>query len=359
MSFTKSITGAVILLAMSSLPVIAQDRPFLFSVSTTRSDSRRATVHYEMGMGEREFDLADGDQPEQRFGIQTSIGRGFTMLARVGVALEKRDARASQQAEVLYSVLQAPGRGASLAVGGGMRHESAGTNVLVGRVTAGRAFTAWRLDSNVIFEKPFSAGRDVVDLITTVGIARRITPAVHLGVELVGEDLEGFWEADEAEGGARVLAGPSLPIAPAGRRWQLSVAGGPMMHATRARRLRTAHCDRLVHPAAMGLPRRCRRCTGSSPPGLKTRPTKSRLVIARLWAAGFRLRASGLRGVKVAVPISQVRFQVRLKSEASSPKPTFACAAPLESATGSRALPTRSFRSRGCLPMPTQSLPPT
>jgi hypothetical protein len=123
----------------------------------------------------------------------------------------------------------------------GIRHESSGVNVLLGRVVAGRSFDAWRLDGNALFEKPYAAlGRDALDLITTVGVSRRLFPAVYAGAELIGEDLEGFWEADEAEGGARVLIGPSLRIAPTTKRWQVSVAGGPVIHATRSDRISEA-----------------------------------------------------------------------------------------------------------------------
>lgn len=66
---------------------------------------------------------------------------------------------------MLYGVVHAPTVEGSLAVGLGIRHESAGVNVLLGRVVAGRSFNAWRLDGNALFEKPFSIGRDAVDLI--------------------------------------------------------------------------------------------------------------------------------------------------------------------------------------------------
>jgi hypothetical protein len=67
-----------------------------------------------------------------------------------------------------------------------------------------------------------------------MGVARHVLPALHVGVEMIGEDLEGFWEAEEAEGGARILLGPSIRPAPPSARWQLSVAGGPVLHATRS-----------------------------------------------------------------------------------------------------------------------------
>jgi hypothetical protein len=116
----------------------------------------------------------------------------------------------------------------------GVRHEAAGGNVLLGRVAAGRRLGALRVDGNAVFEKPFQEGRDTVDLIMTAGLARWVRPSLALGAELIGEDLEGFWEEDEAEGGACVLVGPSILIAPASTRWRIGLAGGPVFHATRS-----------------------------------------------------------------------------------------------------------------------------
>jgi hypothetical protein len=235
---------AVTLFALSHMAVIPvgaqtssapQDRPFVFSVSTPRTDTRHATVHLDAGFGERPFDVVEGDRPEQRLGIQAYMGRGVTLLARVGIASDQRDMRSSQQGELLYSVLRSPANRGSLAVGFGMRRESAGINVLLGRVAAGRTFSAWRVDGNALFEKPYSAGRDPVDLITTIGVARQLfVPALHVGIEMIGEDLEGFWEPEEAEGGARLLIGPSIRVAPTASKWQLGIAGGRVAHATRS-----------------------------------------------------------------------------------------------------------------------------
>jgi hypothetical protein len=219
--------------AAQSTPA-SQDRPFLFSVSTPRTETPHVTLGLDTSFGERAFDVDQDDGFEQRIGIQASFGKGLTLLARVGIS-NGGSAHTSQQGELLYSVLRTPAQQGSLAVGMGMRHESDGVNVLLGRVAAGRTFsTLWRLDGNALFEKPFSAGRDAVDLITTVGVARRVSSSVHLGFEMIGEDLEGFWEAEEAEGGARLLIGPSIRLAPLSVRWQLSVAGGPVVHATRS-----------------------------------------------------------------------------------------------------------------------------
>jgi hypothetical protein len=101
-------------------------------------------------------------------------------------------------------------------------HEAEGVNVLLARVIAGRNTDASRLFGNLVFQKPMSSERDAVDLVTSVGWARKLTHGVSLGVEAVGEDLEGFWDPQEAEGGARLLADPSLHISPSKGRWQLT-----------------------------------------------------------------------------------------------------------------------------------------
>jgi hypothetical protein len=210
------------------------ERPFLFSISTPHDESRQASVFVDTGFGERSFDLVQGDEPEHRVGLQASLGRRLTLVARVGLSDSRAGVQASQQGELLYGVLSGRARRASLAIGLGMRHEAHGVDVLLGRVAAGRSMGSWRLDGNALLEKPYATGRDAVDLITTFGVARRVTAAIYLGLELIGEDLEGFWENDEAEGGARVLVGPSIRLAPSAARWQVSVAGGPVVHATRS-----------------------------------------------------------------------------------------------------------------------------
>jgi hypothetical protein len=203
-------------------------------VSTLPTDRPHATVQLDSGFGERAFDVTDSDRPEQRVSVQAFLGRRVTFLGKVGLSSDERDLRSSQQGELLYSVVHAPNVEGSLAVGMGIRHEPSGVNVLLGRVAAGRSFNAWRLDGNALFEKPYAAERDAIDLITTMGVSRRLVPAFYAGIEFIGEDLEGFWEAAEAEGGARILIGPSIRVAPPNKRWQVSVAGGPMIHASRS-----------------------------------------------------------------------------------------------------------------------------
>jgi hypothetical protein len=207
----------------------AQDRPFIFSITTTTDATTPALrFDYDVGAGERAFQSGTDNQPEQRVTVQASRGR-FTALGRVGLVAAGSAYQSSQSGELLVSIVT-PTRGFALAAGGGALHEAGGTNVLLARVVAGSETASWRLHGNLVIQKPLDPTRDTVDLITTVGWAWKATPGFALGVEGVGEDIEGFWDPLEAEGGARMLIGPSVHVAPAGRKWQITATGGPAFH---------------------------------------------------------------------------------------------------------------------------------
>jgi hypothetical protein len=219
----------------------AQDRPFVFTVTTgtygsaSLPDARAWTAYYDSGYGERTDGPFGYDGVEQRFGVQGRLGAGLTLLGHVGLGIGDDATRNSQQAEVLKDVLgsTSPVR---LAVGVGARREWEGTSTALARVCLGWSSKNTVLFGNALIEKPFAAGRDAVDLITTLGWLQSVGHGLRLGVEAVGEDLEGFWEAEEAEGGAKLYAGPALHwTAPAGRLW-VSVGGGPIAYVTRSPR---------------------------------------------------------------------------------------------------------------------------
>jgi hypothetical protein len=219
---------------MAALPAAAQDRPFLFSVSTAHEPAAPALrVDYDLGVGEHEFQGSSANQPEQRLGVYASWRR-LTMIGHVGMVSTGSAYQSSQSGEVLVSLIAPMATGVSLAAGGGILHEAGGTDVLLTRLVGGREAATWRLHGNVVLQKPLATGRDAMDVITTAGWARRVTPAFAIGVEGLAEDLEGFWDRQEAEGGARILIGPSIHVAPKGRRWQLTATGGPIFHPSRA-----------------------------------------------------------------------------------------------------------------------------
>jgi hypothetical protein len=220
--------GLISIAALASTPAMAQERPFLFSVTTADDTRPAARFDYDVGIGERAFQRDAANQPEHRLGVQASLGR-LTLLAKVGISTMGSSYQSSQSGELLYNVFDSSRR-VGLDVGGGVLHEADGVNVLLARVVAGRSTRSSDLYGNLLFQGPLDAGRDALDVITSVGWAQKLSHGMSLGIEALGEDLEGFWDAEEAEGGARLLIGPSLHVAPGHKQWQLTATGGPVFH---------------------------------------------------------------------------------------------------------------------------------
>jgi hypothetical protein len=197
----------------------------------TAAPKPQVRIDYKLGLGDQAFHQQTTNGPEQRFGVLATTGR-LTFIGHVGVTGETGAYQSSQQGEVLVSLLSGGSSHFALAAGGGVLHEAGGANVLLGRLIAGREGTSTRVYGNLLVQRPLAVGRDAVDVITSFGWAARITPSFAVGVEAIGEDVEGFWNTQEAEGGSRILIGPSLHLTPAGRAWQLSLAGGPTFHPT-------------------------------------------------------------------------------------------------------------------------------
>ena len=112
-----------------------------------------------------------------------------------------------------------------MVLNGGWVHELSGGNGAYGRLQLGLEFGRFRSQVSGHFEHIFQTGRDSVDVMLTAGMSMRVLNWLRLGVEYVGQDLEGEFDPDEAEGGPRHLLGPTLALTFLGER--LSIVGGP------------------------------------------------------------------------------------------------------------------------------------
>ena len=227
--------AAVIVLGviLASTRAAAQATPFLFSVMPPSGRAAAAAYgYYELGYGERAFEPVSGDRLEQAVGLSATFGSSVMLLARTGVSSFEGDTRVSPRAEVLLS--RPVGRTVRFAAGVGYAREYSRTDVMLARFGVGRSTSRSLINGNLMLEKPMLGDRDAVDLITTVGAGRRLGSAVTMSVEAVGQDLEGFWEPNEKDGGARLMVGPSVAVAPPSARWQLTVGGGPIVRGSRS-----------------------------------------------------------------------------------------------------------------------------
>jgi hypothetical protein len=88
-----------------------------------------------------------------------------------------------------------------------------------GSVSAGPVL----FEANAYVEHIFAAGRDPVDYVAMLGTSVRVIPALRVGAELVGQDLEEIGTTG-AEGGARLGLGPDVAVDLYRGRLQLVVA---------------------------------------------------------------------------------------------------------------------------------------
>jgi hypothetical protein len=234
----------------------AQTQPFVFTLTTTPTSPAEPpwAVDYEAGYGKRAAEPFGFDGIGPRLAVRGVLGRGLAVRGQAGLrdvgagpglsgltTIRPDDAERlnlpTAQLEVMKDLL--PARGVGLAVGLGVRREWQGPTVLLGRIAVGHSSARSTLFGNVRFERALDGDRDAVDLVTSAGWLRRYG-SVHLGFEAIGEDLEGLWDSAEAEGGAKLFAGPSVHFSRAGRPWSVSVCGGPILHATRTGRSSSA-----------------------------------------------------------------------------------------------------------------------
>jgi hypothetical protein len=229
MKFVQILLGIIII----SSSIYAQDRLFLFTFTPQNNTIKSTFIRYETAYGQGTFEPIGIDDFEQNIGFQSRIGKYFSLLDQSGLAFTNGVTKLSQQTELLANLLNTNDNDVvDFSAGMGFLHEYGGTNVLISRVMIGRQFASWAMYSNLVFEHAFSPDRDPVDLMTTVGFSYNLFNWLRTGVEAVGQDLEGFWDPDEAEGGATVYAGPSFNLTIPGTPLNITIGGGEIIRAT-------------------------------------------------------------------------------------------------------------------------------
>jgi hypothetical protein len=228
-----------VLLSIIIIPsaIYAQDRPFLFTYTPENYMTNQAFLRYEAAYGEKTFEPIGVDDFEQNVGLQASLGKYFMVLDHTGLAFTHSTTKLSQQTEVLGNILNTNNNETiDFSAGAGFLHEYDGTNVLISRVIIGRHFSSSELYGNLLFEHAFSSDRDPVDMMTSIGYSYKLMSDLNIGVEAVGQDLEGFWDTEEAEGGATVYLGPDLNFEISEIPLNVTVGGGEIIHATHSSR---------------------------------------------------------------------------------------------------------------------------
>jgi len=232
-----SLTDLIKAQSLSQDPVngsLTQPQPFLYTINGLNPAARHWSLNYSGGYGQYTVTPLGFDGVNQNMAVKGYLGDRFTLLATMGVGFGSNgNTQTYQQAEVFKDFIggNTP-TGFRFGTSLGVIREFSNDVVLLSRFNAAYESMGWKIGANARIEKAFAADRDEFDLISSFGILRRISGRIFGGIEAVGQDLEGLWETDEAEGGAKVLIGPSLNYVPVGSRLSFSLNAGPILYVT-------------------------------------------------------------------------------------------------------------------------------
>jgi hypothetical protein len=162
-------------------------------------------------------------------------------LSAVAIGAQGQDAGGSAQTGAMlglrWSLLPRSFHATQLVLSGGFLRELQGGSGAWGALSLGHDEGRARLAVSVHGERIFAAGRDSVDVMVTAGATMRLLENIRAGIEYVGQDLEGAFSDDEAEGGARHIVGPVLAAALWSQRISLVAGPGVALGAGQTRAL--------------------------------------------------------------------------------------------------------------------------
>jgi hypothetical protein len=204
-------------------------QPFLYQVNALTSENKVWILNYSGGYGNNVITPFGFNGLDQHLAIKGYLGSGFTLLADAGFGFSKSAIRSAQQVEVLKGLI---GKNRlQIAAGLGAIREWSNSKAIFSRFIAGYNTQKWKLAGNMRFEKSFESQRDKIDLLSSVGVQHQFSKSLFVGFEAAGEDLEGLWDKEEAEGGAKLFIGPSLSLLPAKTNLVFSLSAGPVLYA--------------------------------------------------------------------------------------------------------------------------------
>lgn len=190
----------------------AEGHSYLLSRLYSGLPGGKVAAGLSTGFGMRTTRPFGEDGFEQRLNVNFGITDWLKAKAEYGFGWN-RDGRplgSLVNANLRFRILRSQKHHVDLTVAGGYIFDYTRTHIATLKIVLGRNFGKFDLTGSTRFEFPFDSKRDPVDLIITLGASYGLSGKVRLGFEVAVEDLEGFWEKGEAEGGARFVIGPSL-----------------------------------------------------------------------------------------------------------------------------------------------------
>ena len=212
----------------------AEQRPFAFVLDPTTPAAGDTGVEYRLGYGSG----AAADRPlpaaSAPRGVEQAVTLGYGLTERLAPVLSLRvlrpigggaSARATGSAGARFQLTDPQRDRLRVAVATVVFREFDGQLGVYARAAASYDMAGLRLAANLHLERVFAGGRDAVDVLAIAGASYQMLQPLRVGVEYVGQDLEGSIEDGEAEGGARHYVGPDVALALDHDRLQVVLGG--------------------------------------------------------------------------------------------------------------------------------------
>jgi hypothetical protein len=211
----------------------AEERPFAFLLDPTTPSAGDLSVEYALGYASGT--AADRPLPTAvaPSGAQHALTFGYGISDRIAPLVSFRvlqpttgggSAQATGNVGARFQLTNPQTARFRLTVATVAFREFEGDLGAYARVAGSYDIGKLRLAANVHLEHVFADNRDAVDVLGLAGVSYRLLDMLRVGVEYVGQDLEGMADDDEAEGGAHHYVGPSLAVVLLRERLQLTAS---------------------------------------------------------------------------------------------------------------------------------------
>jgi len=229
---------AALLLLIVGASFAFADEPFYLYQRGYFGAQGDISLETETAYGNRETRLLGADVVEQ--GLRVRVAGtdwlsfegwgGFALRTDENAEGDGRDSAVS--GDVFARVLNQERQFVNLSLGLGYLYDYGQNSIPRARLTVGRQWRDFDLSFSTLAEMPLTEEKereeeaeaegeeeeeagayDEVDLIFSAAFSYGLTDWMRLGAESVLEDAEGFWDTEEAEGGAKMLLGPTAYFA--------------------------------------------------------------------------------------------------------------------------------------------------
>ena len=167
-------------------------------------------LSYELGYGTRDTRFFGRQGLEQGVRARWNLASFLTLEGFSGLLLAPdRQARPGGSVMLLARPIAQERFPIALHLGAGYAYDFRGAHVLRFLLGLGRRLGKVMTAASAVMEVPLTGQRDEVDLMVAASAMVPVTGWFAQGFEFGAEDIEGLWEPEEAEGGARFLFGPT------------------------------------------------------------------------------------------------------------------------------------------------------